>query len=172
MILCTLNNHPEHDHMSKNTFLHLIRCIVAVTIFSFAIPQAWAAFDINTATAAQIQENMEGVGEKKAKAIVAFRKKNGRFKSADDLLQVPGVGKKTVEKNKNSFKNLKSGSNKDKAKKEAKKKGEKTPKAKDINQKEELAKAKKEKAKKIKADKKKAKADKKAAAKLTSKDKK
>lgn len=61
---------------------------------------AWAApVDINTADAPTIAKSLKGVGKKKAEAIVAYRKQNGPFKSADDLSKVDGIGAATVEKN-------------------------------------------------------------------------
>jgi competence protein ComEA len=68
--------------------------LVLITAFAFAIP-AWAAVDLNTATQSQL-ESLSGVGPKKAQAIIEYRKKNGAFKSVDDLDKVPGFGKKTV----------------------------------------------------------------------------
>jgi competence protein ComEA len=68
--------------------------LILVTAIAFAIP-AWAAVDINTATQSQL-ESLNGVGPKKAQAIIEYRKKNGAFKSVDDLDKVPGFGKKTV----------------------------------------------------------------------------
>lgn len=55
--------------------------------------------DINTADAGEISEVLMGVGESKAKAIVAFRNQNGPFGTAQDLLQVKGIGEATLEKN-------------------------------------------------------------------------
>lgn len=55
--------------------------------------------DINKADAVALQEGMIGVGEMKAKAIVAYREANGAFTSIDDLLQVKGIGAKTLEAN-------------------------------------------------------------------------
>ena len=54
---------------------------------------------INNADAEMISEVLSGIGLKKAKAIVAYRKKNGKFKSLDDLLNVKGIGQKTLDKN-------------------------------------------------------------------------
>ncbi|GLS03423.1 hypothetical protein GCM10007860_05670 [Chitiniphilus shinanonensis] len=51
---------------------------------------AWAAVDINTATAQQL-ETLPGIGAAKAKAIVDYRSKNGPFKSTEDLTRVPGI---------------------------------------------------------------------------------
>lgn len=55
--------------------------------------------NINTASEKELQQ-LAGVGPKTAKAIVEYRKKNGNFKTAEDLMKVKGVGKKTFGKNK------------------------------------------------------------------------
>lgn len=55
--------------------------------------------NINTASASAIAASLNGVGDAKAKAIVEYREKNGPFKSADELVNVKGIGLKTVEKN-------------------------------------------------------------------------
>lgn len=70
--------------------------LVLVSAFVFSI-SAWAAVDINTATQSQL-ESLSGVGPKKAQAIIEYRKKNGAFKSVNDLDKVPGFGAKTVDK--------------------------------------------------------------------------
>ncbi|MEZ0316593.1 MAG: ComEA family DNA-binding protein, partial [Methylophilaceae bacterium] len=54
-----------------------------------------AAVNLNTATQAEL-ETLKGVGPAKAAAILDYRKKNGGFKSIDDLNKVPGFGDKTV----------------------------------------------------------------------------
>lgn len=55
--------------------------------------------DINSADAATLAEVLNGVGPAKAEAIVAHRKANGAFESADQLVEVKGIGLATVEKN-------------------------------------------------------------------------
>jgi competence protein ComEA len=68
---------------------------------------AWASaayavdkVDINTADAATLDRVMDGIGVKKAEAIVKYRQENGFFKSIQELENVLGIGAKTVAKNK------------------------------------------------------------------------
>ena len=49
------------------------------------------SININTATAIEL-EQLAGVGPSTAKAIIAFREKNGSFKTVEDLLNVRGIG--------------------------------------------------------------------------------
>lgn len=69
--------------------------ILVLALLLSALP-AHAAVDINTADAAAL-EQVKGLGPAKAAAIVDYRKANGPFKSVDDLVNVPGIGEKTVE---------------------------------------------------------------------------
>ena len=55
--------------------------------------------NVNSATAEAIATGMVGIGPAKAKAIVAYREQHGPFKSVDDLLQVKGIGEKTLARN-------------------------------------------------------------------------
>lgn len=54
---------------------------------------------INTASADELAAALNGVGMKKAQAIVSYRDENGPFKNVDDLKQVPGMGNSLVERN-------------------------------------------------------------------------
>ncbi|MCG3101037.1 helix-hairpin-helix domain-containing protein [Enterobacter cloacae] len=54
---------------------------------------------INSASAEDIARVMNGVGLKKAQAIVSYREEYGPFKTVDDLKQVPGMGSSLVERN-------------------------------------------------------------------------
>ncbi len=58
-----------------------------------------APVDINTADASTLAAELSGIGAAKAAAIVAYREANGPFKRLEDLIQVKGVGEKTLEKN-------------------------------------------------------------------------
>ena len=72
-----------------------------VLLFAVALPLAANAgpVDINTADAATISAELQGVGMSKAQAIVDYRKSHGPFKSYDDLTLVKGIGVRTVEIN-------------------------------------------------------------------------
>jgi len=66
---------------------------------------AWAGpVDVNSADAETISAELKGVGLAKAKAIVEYRRKHGRFKNADELSLVKGIGERTVELNRADIK--------------------------------------------------------------------
>jgi len=52
---------------------------------------AMAVVNINTATKEELT-SLKGVGDKRAQEIIDYRKKNGNFKSIDELEKVPGIG--------------------------------------------------------------------------------
>ena len=59
--------------------------------------------DINSADAATLAKQINGIGPGKAQAIVDYREQNGPFKSVDDLVLVRGIGAKTVVKNRDKL---------------------------------------------------------------------
>ena len=64
--------------------------LIIITLFAFS-SAAYAVVNINTATQAEL-ETLQGIGPAKAKAIVDHRKKNGPFRSPNDLEKVNGIG--------------------------------------------------------------------------------
>ncbi|PTM59546.1 helix-hairpin-helix domain-containing protein [Desmospora activa] len=52
--------------------------------------------NLNTATQEQL-ESLNGIGPAKAEAILRHREEHGPFSSVDELVQVSGIGEKTVE---------------------------------------------------------------------------
>jgi competence protein ComEA len=72
---------------------------------ALALPAAAPAaepVDINKADAKALAA-LDGVGDVKAQAIVAYRDQNGPFKSVDDLAKVKGIGDKTLERNRDNL---------------------------------------------------------------------
>jgi len=65
--------------------------ILALIAFFVLAGSALAAVNINTATKEELT-SLKGVGDKRAQEIIDYRKKNGDFKSVDDLEKVPGIG--------------------------------------------------------------------------------
>jgi len=59
--------------------------------------------NLNTADAQTIQHELSGIGEAKAQAIVAYREANGPFSSVDELLEVKGIGKSLLDKNRDKL---------------------------------------------------------------------
>ena len=76
-----------------------IRIFITFLALSFSAFTFAAPVNINTADALTISKNIKGVGLKKAQAIIAFRDKNGKFDTVQDLTKVKGIGKKLLEKN-------------------------------------------------------------------------
>lgn len=62
---------------------------------------AWALqpVNVNSASAEEIAEALKGVGATKAEAIVNYRNDNGQFKHVDELVNVKGIGIRTVDIN-------------------------------------------------------------------------
>ena len=71
----------------------LLLALFSVNVFATPV-------NVNTADAETIANSLNGIGAKKAQAIIEYREKNGNFKTIDSLTGVAGIGGKTVEKNK------------------------------------------------------------------------
>ena len=78
----------------------LLSILLLIPILSFAAD----AIDINTADKAALMTVIKGVGEKRAEAIIAYREKNGPFKSIDELAEVSGIGQSIVDANRDVLK--------------------------------------------------------------------
>lgn len=70
---------------------------LVLTALFFTVNVALAAVNINTADEVTLTE-LPGIGDKKAAAIVQYRKTHGEFKNPQDLLAVKGIGPKLLEK--------------------------------------------------------------------------
>ena len=69
------------------------KIIVYLLLFVVSL---WAKIDINSANVDALS-SLKGIGEKKAQAIVEYRKIHGNFKTIDDLIHVKGIGPKMLE---------------------------------------------------------------------------
>ena len=58
-----------------------------------------AKVNLNAADAETLRRDLFGIGAAKARAIVAYRESNGPFTAVDELLEVKGIGKALLEKN-------------------------------------------------------------------------
>ena len=73
----------------KKLFLALVMCVALAGT-------AAAVVNINTATKEELT-TIKGIGDKRAQEIIDYRKKNGDFKSVDELEKVPGIGPGTMK---------------------------------------------------------------------------
>lgn len=83
-----------------NTLLKTIALTSMLAVSSMSIAQE---VNINTADAQSIASSLNGIGLKKAEAIVVWRTEHGNFTDLAGLENVKGIGQKTVEKNKDSI---------------------------------------------------------------------
>jgi competence protein ComEA len=68
-----------------------------ITILFLFFSLAFGAININKANSAQLQ-TLNGIGPTKAEEIVKYRKAHGGFKNVDELVNVKGIGPKTLQK--------------------------------------------------------------------------
>ena len=80
----------------------LVLCIALAMVMVFWGP-SWAGdtgkVNLNKATVEELTQ-LKGIRTKYAERIVEFREKNGPFKKPEDILNVQGIGQKTLDKNK------------------------------------------------------------------------
>lgn len=78
-------------------------CLAALLFAFFSTVVVAEPVNINNADAGEIAAALQGIGVEKAKAIVAYREKNGPYKSVDELEQVKGIGPVTISKNRDDI---------------------------------------------------------------------
>jgi len=80
----------------------LFLCIAVALVVVLSGP-VWAEdagkINLNKATVEELIQ-LKGIGQKYAERIVEFREKNGLFKKAEDIMNVPGIGPKIFDSNK------------------------------------------------------------------------
>ena len=65
---------------------------------SEVVQQAVDKVNLNTADAATLSAKLNGVGLKKAQAIIEYREKYGLFTDVKQLIEVPGFGESLVSR--------------------------------------------------------------------------
>ena len=78
-----------------------ILCI-ALGVLCWAAAQA-GPVDINAADSATLARELNGVGVSRAEAIVDYRLQFGPFQSADELLNVSGIGRQILDANRENI---------------------------------------------------------------------
>lgn len=75
----------------------LLTLLTSILLFG----SVWAAgpVNVNTATAEEIADGVKGIGPSKARLIVEYREANGDFDHVDELVNVKGIGIRTVDIN-------------------------------------------------------------------------
>ena len=92
------------QHGRKPMAQHQVRNLVRALIVSLVPVASWAGpVDINSADAATLARELDGVGLSRAQAIVEYRQQNGSFRSAEDLMKVQGIGPKVFEANRDNI---------------------------------------------------------------------
>lgn len=78
----------------------VIACVTVAIALMIMVPSVSNAADMVNLNKANLEtlQTLPNIGEKRAKAIISYRKKNGSFKDKKDLLNVPGIGEKILSK--------------------------------------------------------------------------
>ena len=80
-----------------------INPLAALAAFCISSITQAAPVNINTASASEIADALNGIGMSKAQAIVEYREAYGAFSRADEIVFVRGIGESTFENNKNDI---------------------------------------------------------------------
>lgn len=78
-------------------FILTLACAVSV------FPLLAGAVNINEADAETLAKELNGVGNARAQAIIQYRENFGAFESADELLNVSGIGTQVLDANRDNI---------------------------------------------------------------------
>ncbi|MND87978.1 competence protein ComEA [Pseudomonas alkylphenolica] len=67
------------------------------------VEQQVVKLDLNTADVTTLQTRLSGIGKTKAEAIVAYREEHGAFATVDELLEIKGIGKALLDRNRDKL---------------------------------------------------------------------
>jgi competence protein ComEA len=94
---------PFPSSRRKTMFNKLAALAFALALTAPGLLLAATPVNINQADAATIAKSLDGIGQSRAQAIVDWRTAHGPFKKADDLHHVKGIGKATIERNRDAI---------------------------------------------------------------------
>jgi len=83
--------------------LKSLKLLLISALFSLPFSALAEMVNINDASAAAMSHYLKGIGTVKATSIVKFREANGDFKNIDDLVNVKGIGKGILKKNRDDL---------------------------------------------------------------------
>lgn len=83
--------------------MHYLITLVLSLAMLVSMQVAADPVDINTADVSILAGAIDGVGEKKAATIIAYRDAHGPFNSVDELSKVKGIGAQTVDRNRHNL---------------------------------------------------------------------
>jgi competence protein ComEA len=93
----------SHHSRRKTMFSKFAALAFALALAAPGLLLAATPVNINQADAATIAKSLDGIGQSRAQAIVDWRTAHGPFKKADDLHHVKGIGKATIERNRDAI---------------------------------------------------------------------
>ncbi len=70
--------------------------IKILALLMLLVSFVFAVVNVNKANSAQLQ-TLNGIGPSKAGEILKYRKSHGSFKTVDELVNVKGIGPKTLQ---------------------------------------------------------------------------
>lgn len=88
---------------TMKTIKYGINVLLVSLLLALSTPLMAQPVNINSADAQTIADNLNGIGLKKAEAIIVWRSEHGAFKDLAGLENVKGIGQKTLEKNKDNI---------------------------------------------------------------------
>jgi competence protein ComEA len=85
--------------LTRTIALLLLSTLITLGSFSpLSLAEVTSPININTATAVELAEAIDGVGEVRAAAIIALREQLGGFANLEQLLDVKGISDVTLSR--------------------------------------------------------------------------
>ena len=78
-----------------------LAALLLSTMMAFSAMAESSRVNLNTATAEQLAAALTGIGQSRAEAIVRYREQHGAFEHVDELINVAGIGLRTIDINRN-----------------------------------------------------------------------